>query len=65
MWNDLDVRVLFAVIDGERTVRGVARRVDRCPSVALTRLRRLRNAGLIDWVPCRSGTLHALVREVR
>lgn len=57
-------RVLLAVVDGARTVRGVARACGINVSTAHTHLCHLRERRLVDWTPERSATLHALVVEV-
>jgi DNA-binding IscR family transcriptional regulator len=45
------------------TVRKLCRVLGKQPSVMDARLRKLRDAGYVDWVPGKSGTLH-LVRRI-
>jgi DNA-binding IscR family transcriptional regulator len=45
------------------TVRKLCRVLGKHPSVVDARLRKLRDAGFVDWVPGKSGTLH-LVRRI-
>lgn len=54
------LRILDAV-DGQRTLREVARHVGVCPSTAHHHLRRLREAGLVGVE--RRGVHHRLVRR--
>lgn len=48
---------LFAVADGARTVRDVARAIDRAWSGTHENLCRLQRLGLVDWDGRRHGTL--------
>lgn len=58
-----------AVVNGCRTVRAVAKVVDRSPSTTFAHLLRARELGLIDWQDNHQGQIHpvgvALVAVIR
>lgn len=65
--GDRPTRVLLAVVELRHpTIRAVGRHVGISPMSALHDLRRLRDAGLVDWEPGPSGagTLRPLVQVV-
>lgn len=62
--GDSATRVLLAVVDGERTVRGVAARAGLSYGYAWKLLGELRAEGLVGWEDNRQSTIHPLVAEI-
>ena len=63
--GDTTVRVLLAVIaQPNPSVRSVARAVGRSTQRAHHHLTLLREEGLVDWEPGKTGTLRPLVRVI-
>ena len=64
--SDTATAILLAVMTLQRpTVRTVADEVGIQISSAVYQLRRLKDLGLVDWVPGQSATLHATCQIVR
>lgn len=63
--GDTATRVLLAVLTQDRpTVRAVGRAIGLSPMATLHHLRKLRDAGLVDWDAGKTGTLRASVAIV-
>lgn len=61
-YTDMETRVLLAVCHQDRpTVRSVGREVMLGASAVHSHLRRLRDAGLIEWVEGRKSTMRSTV----